>query len=89
MKPSVRLAGILGSAAFLLVSFKAYMSTQNPLHSMLYGIAATIVLAFVGFQIGNILAHPKGPRHPKRKQAHAKKPGGVTGEEVFLEDIPS
>lgn len=94
----MRTAGIFAALAFLVVAVNGYISTFNPLHSLLYGLAASIVLGVLGYKIGYIVSHPKGRSRKKRSRRGAQKAQSglslgsgntkpLTGEESFIEDI--
>ncbi len=101
MKQEVRLAGIFASLTFLVIATRAYVTTDNPLHAMIFGLGSSVVLGVIGYRIGAILAHPKGNRSGGgwfgNVSKSQKSPAGtlsakeglapVTGEETFLEDI--
>ncbi len=102
MKPEMRLAGLFASLTFLGIGLGGYLSTMAPLQSMLYGIAASITMAYIGYKIGFIVAHPQGRKkhnaaHTLRKFDTAPSMAGqgeetltpLTGEETFLDDVES
>lgn len=94
--------GLFASTSFLVVCAKAYLSTDDPVHAIMYGLAAAAVLGFIGYRIGYIWSHPKGNKKKKKK---AKTTGGgtdsqepaaldpaltpLTGDETFLDDVTS
>lgn len=92
MKEELRFGGILASAAFMLITLNGYVATMNPLHSLLYGVGASLTLGYIGYKMAYILTHPQGRR--KRKNA-AKSPAStpeeplvpMTGEESLLDDL--
>lgn len=95
MKEEARVAGLFASLAFLVVGVGGYVATLNPLHAMLHGVVASVVLAFIGYRISHILNHPQG-RRKRRGQKAALAAGQsrssesitpLTGEETFLEDM--
>jgi hypothetical protein len=93
MTPEIRLAGIFASATFLIIGIRSYILTDDPLHAMLFGLGASLLLAFVGYQIGNITSHPRGNR-PAKPGSKDSAPSGVkgthlSGEETFLDDLGS
>ncbi len=99
MKSEQRMAGLFGSLAFLVVTVKGYAATFDPLHSLLWGMGACLVLGFIGYKIGYIVGHPKGKRHlssKKKKLALFSVNSGnnsheertpLTGEETFIDDL--
>lgn len=98
LKLEMRLAGIFATATFLIIGVaNAYLKTLNPMHSLLYGLASSAVMGYIGYQIGYIVAHPAGPGPAKQrsekenilleKAAPDEKIIPLTGEETFLDDL--
>lgn len=102
MKPETRVSGLFASATFLIVGVGGYFATHNPLHAMMYGVVASVVMAYIGYKIGYIVTHPKGGgRHKPSRffgsfgvsgQGASQAPDNrtpLTGEETFLDDMGS
>jgi hypothetical protein len=100
MKPENRTAVLFASATFLIVGVGGYMTTMNPLKSLIIGLVASFVMAYIGYKIGFIAAHPRGraksakaPRSEKAMilaQVDPNEPvKPLTGDETFLDDMGS
>ncbi len=100
MKLEKRLTGLFASLAFLIVGFGGYVHTLNAIQSVLYGLAASIILGVIGYQIGYIVTHPSGKRRKSKSPgllsslvSAAKTPAGtstpMTGEETLIDEISS
>jgi len=104
MNLSMRLAGIFGTAVFLLTAMPGFYKQIEPhdfsqmatdtisgmsmLETLLISLGGGIGAGFVGYMIGDILSHPQGKR---KKKAPAKKPQNQTQptEPVALMPEPS
>jgi hypothetical protein len=78
MKLSVKLAGLFASATFLITGMPALFQRVSPtdlaasetlsgidmLETLLMSMGGTFVAGFIGYQIGNIMLHPKAKRKP-------------------------
>ncbi len=98
MNTEKRWAGIVASLTFMVVGIYGYFSTFNAMQSLLYGIAASVVLGLIGFNIAHIVTHPKGKRPRKRSQKSGSmvppSPPGpqqavLTGDESLLDEVGS
>jgi len=116
VKLSLKLAGITGTGAFLLVSLMTYvgsmdvlgllsghpqqldavmdLSLAKPLKVLTLALPSVFIAGFLGYFLGNVLSHPKGPIKKPTKPEAPKSPlddllaqEGLTGEETFLEDL--
>lgn len=60
MTNAARWAGLFACVSFLFIVIPGYMETMNPLRMILYGLAGSLVIGFMGYKVGQIIDNPKG-----------------------------
>jgi hypothetical protein len=60
MQLSSKLAGIAGSGAMITVIYTGYFTGIHPWDLFLLTAGGTALMAFLGYQLGNILSNPQG-----------------------------
>lgn len=98
MKLSVKLAGLFASATFLITGMPALFQRVSPtdlaatetlsgidmLETLLMSMGGTLVAGFIGYQIGNIMLHPKAKKKPGASQAKKTASAVATKEDELL-----
>jgi hypothetical protein len=98
VKLAVKTAGLFATGSLSLVMLTAYFTSQQSWKALELGLPAALAAGFIGYQIGNIMANPKGPTPARNK--HKKQAAGhgapmptepeqplITGEETYLADL--
>ena len=101
MKLSMKLAGLFASGSFIVtgmpglfqrlsltdLSASETLSGIDLLETLLLSLAGTVVAGFIGFQVGNILLHPKAKKNT-RSPKQGKETTSLAKEEDLLTTEP-